>query len=142
MEKIQKLAKELYDNLATNDGGFIKLKEDAPEWMATVCVKAHDDFMPDDWRYKFIYECASKIADCEGEEQLNEARCDFEPDIWNVDLLRWLASNLARPSYCDEAKEIYGDGSGIMYLIGYDQVYEKQEVFGALYRALEDIAND
>lgn len=140
---IQSLAKELYDDLETaqrpNGGDFLRLKDGHPQWMQDVIRTAHSDLMPDDWRYKFIEDACQAII--EHEDDRDSAYESLEADIYNHDLLQWLASNLSRIGYCDDAAQDFGisDGS-IINIIQWGQLSEKQETFNLLYDALESLA--
>src|SRR5260370_17043414 len=89
----------------SNGAEFWRVKDGAPEWVQELCFAAHDagDIFPDDWRYHFIVEALAAPSE-EGED-------DTEADIWTSDLCAWLASNLNRGSYVDDA--VSEDGGGV-----------------------------
>src|SRR6185437_3624197 len=65
----------------TSGETFRKLKDGSPEWMTTVCRKAHDDarLLPDDCRYAFIEQAVDALAN---HEDTDDARSSLEPDIY------------------------------------------------------------
>ena len=57
-----------------------------------------------------------------------------------MDRLRWLASHLDRPGYCDEAAEEYGARpDGIVTAIAWGMAHELGEVFDAVRQHLEEM---
>ena len=137
---IQELASVAYDALerrTRNDGTtFVCKSDNAPEWVDELCQAAHGDMFPDDWRYEAIQELLGSISDCDDIDDLYD---ELKPEIWNSDRYEWLASNLRRASYVDEAVSEYGwpDG-GIADAIGYGQLWEYREVFDALREFLTE----
>lgn len=142
---IQSLAKELYEHTETkfreNGAEFITLTDDAPDWAEDVIRTAHGDLMPDDWRYRFIEDACQAII--EHEDDRDSAYESLEADVYYHELLQWLASNLSRIGYCDDAAQDFGisDGS-IINIIQWGQLSEKQETFNLLYDALEALATE
>lgn len=136
------LAGELNDKLVHDtraDGvRFVKLADDAPEWMEQACRKAHGDMMPDDWRYDFIEDCAQALMEDDAEDAPDAG--DMYP--YNADRCRWLASNLNRGGYCDTAMEEFGgDVGGIFNVLGLGMQEEMREVFDLLKSQLEEWAD-
>ena len=140
MATIQELARQMVEafELRHRDNGesFWVLKDGRPQWMQDAAHAAHGDMFPDDWRYEFIRHAAGIIADSDGgDEGLDEAVYEIEADVYNHDLLTWLASDPSRIAYVDEAMEEYGrlpNKPSIMGLIGLGQVAEKVETFHLL----------
>lgn len=120
---------------------FRKLKDDAPEWMTTVCRKAHDDarILPDDWRYAFIEQAVDALAE---HEDADEARSSLEPDIRTSDLTAWLHSLNGRVYYVGEALSEYGTFRDGFQLLAAAQMIEMEEVFQQVVAALKDELND
>lgn len=125
---------------------FVRLKDGSPEWVRDLVHAAHgDDFLPDDYRYKWTMEACEFIADADDPEDAGSDFADLAVNVYTSDRLQWLASNLQRPGYCDEAMREYGSTevgafSGIVDLIGLGQYAEAYEVYGLVLRALEDHA--
>lgn len=121
----------------TNGDDFWKT-EDAPEWLSTLCMDAHESMFPDDWKYGFIVEVLDALSSDEHDDP-EEARDSLEPDIYNRDLLLWLASHLERAGFVDEAVSEYGGHSdnGIIGDIGMGQLHEMHQVFGSVLQSLK-----
>jgi len=154
MPKIQELAAQMVKAMhkqTRNDGQeFWSIKDGSPEWMTDVCHAAHGDMMPDDFRYEAIRDALLSLQDADAEETPDSLRdcvyewADNDTDVYNSDRARWLASNLARADYVDQAIEECGwpkDG-GIFEALGYGQNFERREVYEQLISALEEIAGD
>jgi hypothetical protein len=143
---VHEKAKEAYDwfeRAERQDGeSFIRVKQDAPEWVTQLVMNAHGDFLPDDWRYDCIRAVLGDIADNEPDD-LDEFAAEFadgQVDVYNGARTAWLASNLNRAAYCDEAAEEFGYDSeqGVFGLIGLGQYMEASEVYAAVVESLND----
>jgi len=134
---IQTLAKEAAGYFTRRnriDGqGFWCTADDTPEWVVALCHKAHGDFLPDDWRYAFIYESLNAVADSEAPGDVR-----LDQDVYNHDLLSWVSSHLWRPGYCDAATDDYGTiPENLMQHIAWGQEQEKNEVLASVLASLE-----
>lgn len=142
---IHTLASEAYEHFTTKVRGedtIVVLKDDAPEWVGDLVREAHGaDFLPDDWRYAAIRSALGAIAGEATDEidDLGAEWADGHVDVYTHARLKWLASNLTRVAYCDEAREEYGEArdGGIVGIIGMGQYAECREVFGFVRGALE-----
>lgn len=107
---------------------FVSCK--APEWISDMCRDAHGDFLPDDHRYAFIVEALRDLENGCGE--------DFSPeaDIFTHELLKWVASNLNRVGYVDEAIENYGPFKTLVDSLQAAQYEERREVYQSVYASL------
>lgn len=142
--RIATLAAELNAKLtrAKRDNGdeFVKLKDDAPEWMTDACHAAHGkgQMLPDDWRYSFVEDAASAL----------ENEDDGAPDLDNVypythDRLAWFASRNDRHGFCDEAAEERGEKPDtIIEWVALGMQAELQEVYDQLRAHLEEVADE
>lgn len=116
------------------------IAEDSPAWVTDLCHEAHGDLMPDDWRFEFI----SLALDALGEDKPDTARDSAtDPDArypYTADRLRWLASHLDRPGYCDEAAEEYSArNADIVTQVAWGMARELGEVFDAVRQHLEEM---
>lgn len=141
MKTLQELAGEAYAGFVrgTRDDGseYWHRKDDAADdWLQELCYSAHGDMLPDDWKYEFIAQSLSALADHEDEDSARDRAT--EADIYTGERLRWLASNLTRAGYCDDAAEEWGAQSDIVQFIGLGQAAEKTEVFYSVLRSLRD----
>ena len=121
---------------------FTTLKDGAPEWVRELVYAAHhgwSDFLPDDYRYKWAAEACEHI--CEADDPDDSAEfADQAVDVYTHERLKWLASNLNRPAYCDEAASEFGYAGDIIAAIGLGQYMEASEVYGLVLDALRDSA--
>lgn len=143
MATIKELADQVYAQFEqrTRDNGrkFWVLKDGKPDWMQELCHEAHGDMMPDDWKYEFVLEAVAALSDADDPDDVQ-----LEADIYNSDLLQWLASHLERAGYVDEAVD-YGIDSkdfDIMQCIALGQLREKEEVLSIVRSYLERKADE
>lgn len=121
---------------------FIRNKDGCPEWVKQIVYTGHgSDFLPDDWRYNCIWNALGHIHDADGEEDSAEF-CDGEVDVYNGARFAWLASNIQRQFYVDDAVANFGQPESITDAIGYGQYEEAGEVYSLVYRALEEYVDD
>jgi hypothetical protein len=132
------LDKALYRDTRTNGDEFIRLRDNSPDWMSDALFAAHGNMLPDDHRYEFIQEAANLISQA---DDLDEGGYEMEADVYNADLLRWLASDLTRAFYVDEAMESYGNNDSDTYTrIATGQASEKRETYELLLQSLRGLA--
>jgi hypothetical protein len=142
---VQKLAAEyssMFVRDTRNDGTeFVKTIDGRPEELTQLIHAAHNNMMPDDWKYKFVEASLDLIAETEDEEDLDSP--NIEPDVYNSTLLQWLSSNLTRAEYFDEAVEEYGwNKEGFYWNLMAAQVREKEEVYFSVLSSLREIIED
>jgi len=134
---IQEIAKEaeFYFKQKTRNNGdkFYVLGDGRPEWLRDLVYDAHNDTLPDDFIYKFIWESIVSIME-DGEDAY------VEGDIYTSDLTSWLNSNNGRVSYLTMALEELEEEKNGFNLLGYAQKLEKDEVFHSVLKSLEDQA--
>lgn len=121
------------------ESSFVTLKDGAPEWVKDLVYAAHGEFAPDDWRYDKIQDALAYIAEVDDPEDSGEF-ADQAVDIYTTNRLTWLASNLNRVAYCDEAAAEFGAGdtaTDIVSMIGWGQYAEASEIYGLVLQALE-----
>ena len=141
-DPIEALATEAagYFERATRDdeSTYTRTVDGAPEWVTDLVYSAHGDFLPEDWRYACIEAVLDHLADG-GDPEDPHPFADEHVDIYNAARLQWLASNLTRPGYVDEARAegLIGPDADIMDQIGIGQYQEAVEVFGLVTAALE-----
>ncbi len=139
-QTIQQGAQFAYDCFETftrddPDETLYRLKDDRPEWVQELVYAAHDngDWFPDDHRYDLIHSALSAISDADDEDldDLAYTFADNEVDAYTARRFTWLASNLKRQGYVDEAQEEFGaSASDIATAVGLGQYFEAREVFG------------
>jgi len=107
-----------------NGEGFYTLTDDAPEWLRDAVMAAHGEESPNDWRYDMCDSIADRIDDIGDALTDDDAHeiADGLVDIWNAGRTAWLAGDLSRATYVDDAvSECIGDGSSIIDMIGVGQ---------------------
>lgn len=129
--------------LKTRDNGdkFYCHKDNAPKWCIDITHAAHGDMMPDDYKYQFAHGAANALYEAEGD--LDAAISSIEPDCYNSDLLKWVASNLSRAEYVNDAFKEFGQGDlDLFAAIGWGQYAEANEVLNIVASELENIDLD
>ncbi len=119
----------------TNGVEFWKVKDGAPQWVTDLCFASHSDgaMLPDDWRYVFIVEALVAL----------EEEIELEPDIYTSELTAWLASNVNRVGYVDDARDEWGgDLKSIFDELQLGQLTEKREVFDQVTAFLEALIEE
>lgn len=145
--RYESLARTAYDCLewvGENDpagrrANIVVTKDGTPDWVTDVIYAAHGEMLPDDRTYSLVQDALELIANGASEDSDHEF-ADSAVDVYTSDRFAWLASNLNRQSYVDEAREsgLADPDSDIADLIGAGQYVEAQTVYAAVYRALED----
>ena len=151
---LQSAAAELADSFTSlvldNGDSRVILKDGAAEWIKEAIHAAHGDLFPDDYVYRTCQRVADSIVDyaryatdpghgIESLWDMNGEIVDGLVDVYTRDLLAWLASNLTRPSICDEAAEELGlaEDADLMARITLGQYREIDSIFSALLSAIE-----
>lgn len=142
MITIQELAQEYLTYFERKEGEnglpSYTWKDGTPKALRDLIQEAHGDMMPNDYKYNFVVDALETIA-----QELDED--SIEADIYNRDLLNWLASHLDRPGYCDQYAEEYGVDSknfSIINIISGGQYLEKMEVYRSVLSSLEEIIEE
>lgn len=138
--KLQKLAGEvsaMFESRKRDNGDeFWSVKDGSPKWITEMTHEAHGDMLPDDYKYQFIVEALDALANYEDPDDIDS---EIEPDPYTHDLNKWLASNLTRAGYVNEAVENMGHSDqGVTGDISMGQYQEKCEVLGIVRRFLEE----
>ena len=92
-------------NTRPDGSSFVTLSDDRPEWLQTAVYEAHDGETPNDWRYQTAAHIVELLADYDlaDIDDYRDELADSLVDIYTHDLLAWLAADLNRTGYCDEA---------------------------------------
>lgn len=128
-----------------------KRKDDADDDLKELCMTAHGDNLPDDYKYNYIVDALELIADSSTDE-LQDLDGEIESDVYNSDLLKWLSSNLNRAEYVNEyVRELGLSGVtdsnidvsqfDLFVLLSNGQWKEKTEVFQSVLSSLIELAN-
>jgi hypothetical protein len=114
-------------------------KEPADDELQDLIQDAHDDMLPDDFRYQFIVEALQALAD---NEDPDDAQLSIEPDIYHHELTAWLDSNIGRTDYLTQVQQDCGPIQDGFELLSTAQLFEKYEVFHSVLASLNRIAED
>jgi len=92
---------------------FLALPSSAPSWMREAICSAHEEELPNDWRYELALRSALALKE-EPEADTYELASQVAEELSTVytgELLAWYAETPSRLSYADEAREELGTGS-------------------------------
>lgn len=124
---------------------FIRTKEGTPQWVTDLIFAAHDngEMLPNDERYKFIQDALYILSEIEDADEPHE-RIDSDVDVYNHDLLQWVASHLSRAYYVDEAIKEFGwnEERGLFGALMVGQYSERMEVYNSVKQSLEALIED
>jgi hypothetical protein len=145
MTSLLSLASELAASIQWEeraDGSrFLALPSSAPDWMREAIYSAHEEELPNDWRYELALRSALALKE-EQESDPYELASQVAEELSTVctgELLAWYAETPSRLSYADDAREELGTGSaddvGGMLQLG--QWLAAQRGALALFSALE-----
>lgn len=130
-----------------NGDTFLCLSDSAPSWCQDVCREAHGGLMPDDWRYSWISSAADSLVDIDPDnwDEFHEI-ADGLVDVYNDRLSAWLASNLTRAEYVNDAVssglvDVSGDFDLYRALMA-GQYEEINETIQSLVSEIESLADD
>lgn len=135
---------------AKRDDGtvFDKLRDDAPEWCRDAVREAHDDELPDDWRFTTCRALADALLehveynDGEIDDDWQHEAVSGQADVYYSDLLDWLRVG-TRYAYVDDAKRELGTVSDdFMSSIKTAQYYAISQMAGILERAVREAAEE
>lgn len=120
--------------------GYVTLTDGADEWMRELVRFAHNDMLPDDWRYNAIAAAVEFVADEEDyEDRADEWADDMVDADWQA-ILDWLGSHAVRAEYVNEARDEFGDAGESLYdELARGQFLEAREVFALVVRALDTL---
>lgn len=141
LEKLAERAKDFFEVKTRGEGreaeSFYKLADRHPTWVYDMVYAVHDkgEWFPDDIKYDYIVAALDLI-----EDGVDPDEPQIEPDVYNSDLIKWLASNGTRTTYVDEAVSDFGwsDNQGIIGALANGQQREREEVFHRVHEALKE----
>jgi len=152
-EEFQKVAGEAYDWFETAyrgddpDEPFVRTKDGAPEWVKDLAREAHGEMFPDDWRYDAIQNACGAIHDASEGSYTGDVGSEFADsavDVYNAARFNWLASNIQRQFYVDDAVSDFGHDPerGVTDAIGLGQYQEATEIFYSVATSLGEQIED
>jgi hypothetical protein len=131
---------EAFEHAEREDGsGYWRRKDrkTTDDALYRLCYDAHDGMLPDDYKYRFIVDALTAIADAEPGREA-EAADTIEPDCYTGQLTAWLHSDIRRVFYCNETLETYAPKDGFQ-LLALAQQAEQREVFASVLRSLQTL---
>ena len=115
-----------------DDGStYVTLRDDRPQWLADAVHDAHDDEMPNDWRYATCADICEMIDD--GTEDACEI-ADALTDVYTGDLLEWANGHMnraCRPIPVEYLPSDEVDAARVLTLTQYETVREMAEILAA-----------
>lgn len=100
---------DFFQTKTRDDGSvFICLVDDRPEWVYEAVREAHDDEFPDDWRYEHCALIFEQVAQGANDPDDADTIADSLVDIYDADIVKWLADNTTRSAYVDDWHNDYG----------------------------------
>lgn len=126
------------------DETYVAVKSDAEdhEQLKSLIEEAHGDFLPDDYRHRFVYDALIAIAECDPTDELDDAFQWIEPDVYTSDLVKWFGSNTQRIGYVNEVRDDYGctNFDSVVDEIRAGQERERHEVYHTVLTTLRNHA--
>lgn len=95
------LAKQFETRTRDSRTRYVTLIDGRPDWIYDAVVMAHEDELPDDWRYETCQSICYLIDD--GITEASEI-ADSLADIYTSDLIAWLGGHWCRPVWVDNAR--------------------------------------
>jgi hypothetical protein len=114
---LSSLASELASSIQweerANGSRFLALPLSAPDWMREAIRSAHNEELPNDWRYELALRSAMALKE-QPEADLYELASEVAEElstVYTAELLSWYAEIPSRLSYADDAREELGAGA-------------------------------
>lgn len=125
----------------SNRPKFVRLKDGAPEWLLDAVRLAHDDELPNDWRWSMCWDIVESIEELSEElsEDVDDALDQIADSLvqpLRKKLVEWLAENISRGEYCNEYAYEYGTTNNVFDMIAGGQRLCLRQMAGVLYRKM------
>ena len=134
-EKAAQIRSTFVEKIRTDGTKYWSTESEEAE-IKELCYAAHDDMMPDDWKYRFIVDALDLIAEADDVDDVT-----IEPDIYTADLTAWLASHNGRVYYLTQALEEYGETDGFRAL-ACAQAFEREEVYFSVLSSIREMVEE
>jgi hypothetical protein len=101
--------------LKTREDGstYYTIRDGSPDWMIEAVMAAHDEELPNDWRYSVCNFLAQNLAEYDSAEEAYEhvgELAESQSTVYTSELLSWYAERPSRLDYADQAEENMGYG--------------------------------
>ena len=106
-QQIDRTISSLFEYATRSDGTrYVRLAEipDSMVWLTDAVHAAHDDEMPNDWRYETCWHIVAALEDGAERDEI----ADSLVDVYTADLVQWLADDISRIQYDAEAIDVFG----------------------------------
>ncbi len=139
IQKIRELAREALDYFVTHEGEFY-LQDGAPKWVVELVRRAHEDTLPNDWRFRFTYIALTNIENAESEDELDTPDI-FPSETWS-ELLDWLQDDPHALSFVDDVFEqgFVTEFRNFFELLQFAQYHEMRGVHDLVLEFLQEMA--
>ena len=132
-EKAAQIRSTFVEKIRTDGTKYWSTESEEAE-IEELCHAAHDDMMPDDWRYRFIVDALNLVAEADDVDDVT-----IFSDI--SDLTAWLSSHNSRVYYLTQALEEYGETDGFKAL-AFAQVIEREEVYFSVLSSIRAMVEE
>lgn len=135
-------ARAFSEQTRSDSSHFFMLPESAPEWMIEAVRSAHDEELPNDWRFAMVRSIAYSIAECESIDNAREDAMDLADNLataYTGQLLNWYAEMPARLDYCDQYRQAFGADAAdtTLLLLMAAQAYAIEQMIHIILNACE-----
>ena len=110
-----------FENKRRDNGDvFIVLEgpeDETREFASSALMSAHNEELPNDWRYEVCSLACDAISEAEENEDLSEIINEVAENVttvFNSQLFSWYAENSTRLSYAEEAREEFGPSEEVI----------------------------
>lgn len=122
----------------TDGTRYWRLTDDAPDWMQEAVYAAHDDELPDDWRYAMCAGIWSELQTYDGDldDFVHEVADGLTP-VYYYDVIQWLAGHNGRVYWLDEVLTTLGppeNGRDILFQAMYLDICNMASIIVDAYR--------
>ena len=134
-EKAAQIRSTFVEKIRTDGTKYWSTESEEAE-IKELCHAAHDDMMPDDWRYRFIVDALDLIAEADDVDGVT-----IEPDVYTADLTAWLASHNCRVDFLTRVLEECDTTDGIE-AIAMAQAFEREEVYFSVLSSIREMVEE
>lgn len=124
-----------------DDGkSFVKLADDAPEWLEDAVRDAHHGTFPDDWIYAECKAAYDAFQENDGERPDDYEHADGRVDIYTKERYQWAADMRLTDLFSlaeGEAAEIYGRKDDVSERIGVVQYCAIRMIAASIWDAMD-----
>ena len=104
-----------FELLSDGQKTYYVIRTGSPDWMVDAVRAAHDDELPNDWRYSICNYLTQNIAEHETADAARDNAgelAESQATIYTSELLSWYAERPGRLDYAEQAEETFGHDPG------------------------------